>query len=193
MASTAGVSAPLQERGTVSGNQPRMDSSTNEATTQTFKIGTPVQLTSGLVAEWAGDPNTTNGTLIYGVTKADGASIVTAGTPVQKSFGSVPFESSANKYLRPYFNDAKAKVVLANDDTVFYGQIGAASIPAACVVGARFGLTKDTDGHWYVDTSKTTVTAGSENVAVEIVGFDTWDTARGVLFKFLAKASAWPL
>lgn len=188
MASVAGVSAPICERSTISGNQPKVDSSTNETASQTFKIGTPVQVTTGAVLEWAGDPNTTNGTLIYGITKKDGASLATAGVALQKSWGSVPFESSAAKFLRPFYNDGKANVVLAVDDTIFYGQVGAASL-SGVYVGARYGLTKDTDGHWYVDTSKTTNTAGSENTAVEIVGFDSWDTDRGVLFKFLKKAS----
>lgn len=187
MASTAGVSAPICERGTISGNQPRVDSSRDEAATQTFKIGVPVQLTSGTVAIWAGDPNTTNGTKIFGIAKSDGASLATAGVALQKSWGSVPFQASAKKILRPFFNNGKTTVVLANPDTIFYGQVGAASL-SGVTVGAVYGLTVDTDGHWYVDTSKTTTTAGSENVAVEIVGFDSVDTARGVLFKFVEKA-----
>lgn len=182
------ATALIQERGTVSGNQPRMRR-LNEAAAQTFLQGTPLMLNpAGAVIAWNGTDMDHN---VIGVSKEFGASLLLAGYPLNRpvpadtwpydgggyKFGSVPYQPQAINLLRPYFNDGKTGVVLAIQDTLFYGQVGPAQTVAATDVGKSYNLKKDTDGHWYVDKSDV------EDV-VQVVKLDPWDTIRGVLFVF---------
>jgi hypothetical protein len=187
------ASALIQERGTVSGNQNRM-SRVNEDAAQTFLAGTPLQLNNatGALKAWDG-VTITNG--IAGIGKEFGANLTTAGVPLGTTqapsnapqvgggitFGSVQTEPAAFNLSRPYFNDGKTGVVLAITDNVFYGQVGPAQVTAQTDIGKSYGMTKDADGHWYVDKTKTGVSA-----CVVVTGLDNWDTTRGVLFTFLA-------
>lgn len=186
------ASALIQERGTVSGNQNRM-SRVNEDAGQTFLAGTPLQINNvtGALKAWDG---VTIPTGIAGIGKEFGANLTTAGVPLGTTqapsnapqvgggttFGSVQNEPAAFNLSRPYFNDGKSGVVLAITDNVFYGQVGPAQVVAQTDLGKQFGLTKDVDGHWFVDKTKTGASA-----CVVVTGFDNWDTARGVLFTFL--------
>jgi hypothetical protein len=186
------ASALIQERGTVSGNQNRMQR-INEDAAQTFLAGTPLMINSanGALKVWDG-ATITNG--IAGISKEFGANLTTAGVPLGTTqspsnapmvgggitFGSVQNESAASNLSRPYFNDGKTGAVLAIPDNVFYGQVGPAQTTAASDVGKQYGMTKDADNHWYVDKGKTGVSA----VCV-ITALDTYDTSRGVLFTFL--------
>jgi hypothetical protein len=175
MASTTGVSSPIQERVTVSGNQPQMRRY-NEAATQTFKRGVPVILdANGNVAEWGGST-----LAIAGISKEPGASLTTAGVAKQQTFDTVPNEPLAAQLSRPYFNDGQNGFVVANADTLWYAQVGTTTV--AGDRGKHYGLTKDTDGQWYVDKAKTT---DGTNTVVEVVDLDYWDTTRGVIVKFL--------
>ena len=190
------ATALIQERGTVSGNQMRMER-LNEAAAQTFLAGTPVSVTAGAVGAWNG---TTTAAGIAGIAKDFGAGLATAGVPLNTQyapsgapfgggglkFGSVPNMPLANNLARPYFNDGKSGVVLAISDTLFYGQVGPAQTVSQALVGTLAGLTIDTDNHWYVDTSKNTSGTGA---VVQIVQLDYWDTTRGVLFVFLPAAA----
>lgn len=193
------ASALIQERGTVSGNQMRM-SRQNEDATQTFLAGTPLQLNpaNSCLKAWDG-VTITNG--IAGISKEFGAGLTTAGVPLGTTQaaagpsatgpgggigfptggGGVQNEPAAINLTRPYFNDGKTGVILAIVDSLFYGQVGPLQVVASTDVGKQYGLTKDTDGHWYVDKTKTGI-----NACVAITGLDNWDTARGVLFTFLA-------
>ena len=176
------ATALIQSRNTVSGNQPRMQRLIEDAG-QTFKSGTPLQIhsTNGSLKAWDG---ATVSDAIAGVSKEFGANLAVAGTAQQQTFGSVQNESAAANYSRPYFNDGKTGIEVANQDTVFYGQVGPSQTTAATDIGLQYGMTIDTDGHWFVDKTKTGASA-----VVEVVGLDQWDAARGVLFVFLPSAS----
>lgn len=186
------ASALIQERGTVSGNQNRM-SRVNEDAGQTFLAGTPLQLNNatGALKAWDG---VTIPVGIAGIGKEFGANLTTAGVPLGTTqapsnapqvgggivFGSVQNETTAFNLSRPYFNDGKTGVVLAITDSVFYGQVGPAQTTLQTDIGKSYGLTKDVDGHWFVDKTKIGV-----NACVVVTALDNWDTARGVLFTFL--------
>jgi len=191
------ATALIQERGTVSGNQMRMSRLIEDAA-QTFLAGTPLMInnaTGGLKA-WDG-VTLTNG--IAGIGKEFGANLVTAGIPLNAppgiapgalgiggglSFGSVQNQPAAVNLLRPYFNDGRTGVVLAVTDNLFYAQVGPSQTTLITDIGKQYGMTKDVDGHWYVDKTKTGASA-----CVMITGLDQWDTARGVLFTFLTSVA----
>jgi len=177
------ASALIQERSTVSGNQWRTRRIIEQAG-QSFLQGTPLMLNNvtGALQAWDG-LTIANG--IAGISKEFGANLTTTGTAQQQSFGSVPNETLAKNYSRPYFNDGQTGIIVANTDNVFYAQCGPAQTTSAANVGQQYGMTLDTDGHWYVDFTKTGVDA-----VCEVVQLDYWDTARGVIFVFLASASA---
>lgn len=194
------ATALIASRGTVSGNQPRMER-LDEAAAQTFLMGTPVSLTGGGVTAWNG---TTVAAGIAGISADFGQNLATLGVPLGTilaptkapfagggiKFGTVPNMPNAANLSRPYFNDGKSGIVLAIPDNVFYGQVGPAQVTAQTDIGASFGLTIDTDGHWYVDKTKNTSAAW----VVQIVDLDAWDKppngigGRGVLFTFLPAA-----
>ena len=179
------ATALIQERGTVSGNQMRMQRMIEKAG-QTFKSGTPLMIdtTVGALKAWDG---TTVSDGIAGIAKEFGANLASTGVAQQQSFGSVQNEANASNISRPYFNDGQTGIVVANQDTMFYGQVGPSQTTAATDVGKTYGMSIDTDGHWFVDKTKTGV-----NAVVTIVGLDDWDTTRGVKFVFLASASQLP-
>jgi hypothetical protein len=186
------ASALIQERGTVSGNQNRAGRY-NEDAGQTYLAGTPVMVNNadGGIKAWDG-VTIANG--IAGIVKEFGANLTTVGVPLGTTqqpsnapqvgggvtFGSVQNEPAAANLSRPYFNDGKTEVILAIPDNVFYGQVGPNQVVVAADLGKQYGMTKDVDGHWFVDRTKVGV-----NACVVIVGFDNWDTVRGVLFSFL--------
>lgn len=169
-----------------------------EAATQTFKQGTPVQLTAGNVAVWDG---ATVAAGILGITSEDAHNLASAGlgfpgpfTTVGypgtgTTFGSVPNQSSAvNIPEGAPFTIGGIVVWMADGNTIFRGQTdnntGAATTPTKANVGTQYGLTIDANGHWYVDFAKVTV---GTNTVVEMVGLDPIDgsiaNAR-ILFKF---------
>jgi hypothetical protein len=170
----------------------------NEDAAQTFLAGTPLQMNNatGALKAWDG---VTIATGIAGIAKEFGANLTTAGVPLGTTqpaagpaatgpgggvvfgpAGGVQNEPAAVNLSRPYFNDGKTGVVEAITDNVFYGQVGPAQTVVQTDLGKQYGLTKDTDGHWYIDKTKT----GASAVLV-VIGFDNWDTARGLLFTFL--------
>jgi len=180
MASTTGVSAEIHAIQSVSGNQPRI-ARIGEKATQTFLAGVPLQIdASGYMKEWDGS------TLLIGIagfSKEFGANLTTNAVAQTLTFGKVPYESSAVNIPRGApLNDGKTGFEVATDDSVFYGQVGTTT--AVTDVGLQYGLTKDTDGHWYIDKSKT-----GANAVVSIVALDTIDTTRGVHFTVLNAAA----
>lgn len=168
----------------VSGNQPRIRD-IPEAATQTFLAGTPVALNaSGDVIAWAGSILTALTGAIIGIGKNPGKNLTVAGTAQQLSQGSVPNQPLAQNIQRPYFDpDGNTLFETADPDTIFIGQVGPAQSVTQANVGVAYGISIDTDNHWFVDTSKLTV-----NSCVMIVKLDPNDqaaTKRGVYFRFI--------
>lgn len=171
---------------TISGNQPRIRD-IPEAATQTFLAGTPVALdASGDVIAWAGVIVTALVGAVIGIAKNAGKNLTTAGTAQQLSQGSVPNQASAKNIQRPYFDpDGATLFEVAVDDTIFQGQVGPLQTALQSDVGIPYGMSKDSDNHWYVDKTKTTV---GTNTLVTIVKLDPNDqsaTPRGVYFRFI--------
>ena len=162
-----------------------------EDAAMTFLEGVPVtyNTTTGGVNEWNGTSFTG---LIAGVSKEGASNLTTVGVPKTLTYGSVPNQPGAVKIpMGAPLNDGRIGLDLAVSSTVFKGQINpTGQTLAATDVGKSYGLTKDSDYHWYVDKTKTTTSgSGSSNQAVvEIVGLDQFDTTRGVRFVFLAAA-----
>ena len=173
-----------------------------EAAGQTFLEGTPVQLTAGNVAAWDG---ATIADGIAGVALGDGQNLGSAGAgfpgPFSPSpfpgtgttFGTVPNQPSAvNIPEGAPFSLGGTTYATSTRETIFRAQTdnntGAATTPTQADVGTAYGLTKDADGHWYVDFGKTTV---GTNTVVEMFALDPIDGSSAnarVLFKFLATA-----
>jgi hypothetical protein len=163
-----------------------------EEATQTFLQGVPVMVkpTDGGVVEWDGV------TVSYGIAgfSVEAASnLTTTGVAKTLTFGSVPFEASAVNIPRGApFNDGAIGFEVSTDDCVFKGQVGPAQIAVAADVAKQYGLTKDTDGHWYIDRTKA---IPGVNTVVTITKLDPQDqsaTPRGVYFQILQIATQMP-
>lgn len=184
------ASALIQERRTVSGNQFAMRRLFEDAG-QAFLAGTPLMVNpvTGMIVAWDG-VTILNG--IAGISKTFGAGLTLAGVPLGtpawginvgggQTFGSVQNEPLAANFSRPMFNDGMTDVVLANQDNVFYAQVGPLQATALTDIGMQYGMTIDpADNHWYVDKLK----LGPAAVCT-VLDLDVWDTARGVLIQFL--------
>lgn len=165
----------------ISGNQPRIRRIIEEAG-QTALSGVPVQInaTDGGVQEWDG---TTVVTGIAGFSKEFFNNLTTTGVAKQITQGTVPYQSAAANIQRPFFDDGRIGLEVANQDTVFQGQVGPAQTALVSDIGKQYGMTKDSDGHWFVDKTKTTV---GTNTVVTIVNLNPDDqsaTPRGVYFQ----------
>lgn len=163
-----------------------------EEATQTFLQGVPVMVkaTDGGVIEWDGV------TIAFGIAgfSAEAASnLTTTGTAKTLTFGSVPFAASSVNIPRGApLNDGTIGFEVATDDNVFKAQVGPAQIAVAADVGKQYGMTKDTDGHWYVDRTKANP---GVNTVVTITKLDPQDqsaTPRGVYFQILQTSSQMP-
>lgn len=182
-----------------------------EELTQTFKAGTPVEITAadGGIKAWDGSAGA-NGTVqtsaliggIVGIAYEAASNLAATGSgapqPLQPftgtgavagTFGSVPNQPSAKNIAHGApINDGRVGVVVNTSTVVFsatFGNNGNTATPAATDVGKQYGLTVDTGGNfWYVDKNKSTV---GTNTVVTVVGLDPRDTpAAGtrVLFTF---------
>jgi len=106
-------------------------------------------------------------------------------TPPQSlTFGKVPNEPSAQNIGQPLFNDGRVGLEVSDQDNVFRAQVGPSQTTALTDVGASYGLTIDTDNHWYVDKTKTGASA-----VVKVTKLDPIDTTRGVWFVVLPGAA----
>lgn len=182
---------------TVSGNQARVRR-INEEATQTFLQGTPVMLApvDGGVQAWDG---VTIAAGLAGFCLSAASNLTTTGVAKTLTFGSVPNETSAVNIPRGApLNDGRVDFETASQDTIFRGQVGPSQTVTQSNVGKQYGMTKDTDGHWYVDTTKTTV---GTNTVVIITKLDPNDqggyplanpvpaSPRGVYFQVTAAAA----
>ena len=187
------ASALIKAIRTVSGNQPEIRRLPEEAA-QTFLDGTPVQINNvdGGVQAWDG---VTIPQGIAGVSKESASNLAVTGT-VPSMFGAgaigavstVGVVSAKNVQNQPLartiyrgspYNDTRVGFEVAVSDTVFYGQVGPNQTPVPSDVSKLYGLTKDTDGHWYVDRTKT-----GNSAVLTIVKLDPIDVLRGVHFQF---------
>ena len=159
-------------------------SSQPEAAGQTFLSGVPVQLNgSGYVQQWDG---TTVAAGILGVSESFGLNlgIAGAGAPVPpfggvtgniatQTYGSVVNQPlGVNIALGTPVSDGRTLYMEPNQDNIFQalfdnltGTVAADYTPVQASIGLTYGMTKDANGYWYVDKSKT---GGS--AVVQIVG-----------------------
>ena len=159
-------------------------SSQPEAAGQTFLSGVPVQLNgSGYVQQWDG---TTVAAGILGVSESFGLNlgIAGAGAPVPpfggvtgniaiQTYGSVVNQPlGVNIALGTPVSDGRTLYMEPNQDNIFQalfdnltGTVAADYTPTQASIGLTYGMTKDANGYWYVDKSKT---GGS--AVVQIVG-----------------------
>jgi hypothetical protein len=181
-----------------------------EELTQTFKQGTPVEITAadGGIKAWDGTTGTAftfpsaNIGAIVGICyeAASNLSATGSGAPTPMSpflgvgavagtFGSVQNQSSAKNIAHGApLNDGRVGLHLASINVIFsatFGNNGNTATPANTDVGKNYGLTIDTGGNfWYVDKNKSTP---GTNTVLQVVGLDLRDIpAAGtrVLFQF---------
>ena len=176
MASSTGVSIPIYGSRSAQGQQPEVRRLA-EGASKTFLTGTPVQLTSGYLAAWDG---TTVALGICGFSMEPGKNRTSNGVAqIITTPPAVPNEANAVTIQIPPFDDGKMNIYVANNQTYFYGEANTTATQAN--IGVAYGLTKDTNGYWYVDFTNTTTPS------VVVTGLDDWDT-RGVFFQVLASA-----
>lgn len=167
-----------------------------EKATQTFQIGTPVQIeaASGYLQACA-TINSAATALIAGISAEQGASLTSNGVAkTQNLTNKVQNQSAA--VITPLgapMNDGTSGLFVANNESVFEGILGDSTddtlaVVAATDLGAIFGLTKDaTTLCWYIDKAITTVNGGACVVIEELV--DAVGTLHGkVRFKVLRAA-----
>lgn len=159
-----------------------------EAITQSFKAGAPVYVDgTGGIAVW---PGVVVAAQILGFAMEAGSSLTTIKVPKTTTEGSVDNQPLAQNIPRgAKLNDAKVGVELGVASTVFFGQVKSDQTPLITDVGVSYGLTVDTDGHWYVDKTKTLTSGGggTSQAVVQVVKLDDYD-ARGVQFVLLPTA-----
>src|SRR6185369_2459161 len=139
-----------------------------EKLSQTFKFGTPVQVDNGVdggVKEWAGTPATD---LIAGFSTEDAQNISATGLDApgamqaygglgsSLTYGSVPNQTNAKNIARGGpVQDGRVSFEASFPGSVFSGAVGSTQTTVATDVDKEYGLTKDSDGFWYVDRTKT--------------------------------------
>ena len=175
-----------------------------EKSGQTFKFGVPVQLASGFVQEWDG---TTVSAGILGVSESFGQNLGSngAGAPGMpfgqigapgaiQTYGFVINEPSAvNIALGTPVADGRTLYIEPNQSNIFEamydnstGSVAADYTPTEAAIGTNYGLTRDTNGFWYVDAG---VTGG--NAVVQYLGVNPisgYTVNALVRFVFIASA-----
>lgn len=165
-----------------------------EAATQSFLQGTPVQLSGGYLQACA-TINSAATALIAGISTVPGASLSSSGVPkTQNLTYSVPNQPSA--VITPLGappNDGTSQYLAADQVQTFVGTLGNSGTAANATLavtmrGSIFGLTKDAGNNfWYVDQNITTAAGGACVEIVELI--DAVGTLNGrVEFKILAAA-----
>ena len=177
MAAVLSDHQPIRVVQTISGNSP-FSQEIAEQLSQTFLEGVPVMLNSGFIKEWDATANITVGTAtagIAGISRAPGSNLGSSGLGAPSPFtgvgapGAAPtFGKVLNQPLAVNFTPGAPMVTgrtpfeVACLDTIFeatFDDAGGSTVNATTninMLGKRFGLTKDTTGHWYVDFAKVT-------------------------------------
>jgi hypothetical protein len=162
-------------------------SSQPEAAGQTFLTGAPVQLNgSGYVQQWDGTTVTAG---ILGVAESFGLNLGSAGlgAPVPpfggvtgtiaiQTYGSVVNQPlGVNIALGTPISDGRTLYMEPNQDNIFQalfdnltGSVAADYTPVQGSIGLTYGMTKDANGYWYVDKSKTGASAVVQIVALPL-------------------------
>lgn len=171
-----------------------------EGITQTFLPGTPVEFSGGYIIAWDGS---TVAAGIAGIALNGGSNLASAGlgAPTNAFSGigapgatplftdKIPNQSAAVSIPHgAKVVDGRNLIAIADANSIFEAQVdnnsGSSFTLAQTNIGVAYGLSKDTNGSWYVDLAKT---GGS--ACLVIVGQNTIDgfiaNAR-VYFKFLA-------
>lgn len=195
MAAVLSDHQPIRVVQTISGNSP-FSQEVAEQLTQTFLEGVPVMLNSGFIKEWDATANITVGTAtagIAGISRAPGSNLSSSGKGAPTAFTGVgapaaapTFGSVLNQASAINFTPGAPMVTgrtpfeVACPDNIFeatFDDAGGSTVNATTnvnMIGKRFGLTKDTTGHWYVDFAKTTQ---GTNTCVIIVRLSPLDGA----------------
>lgn len=179
----ANFSGPIEPVGNLGGAVSFDSSYLIEELSQTFVAYTPVQInaTDGGVQAWDG---TTVANGIAGFALAPASNLSATGFGAPQGFtpvlgpGSVIGSYPANPnqpqaVITPPgvpFNDGRILFATSVSVTVFVGNIGTTGSVIATnnnQVGVKYGMTKDTNNFWYVDTAKT-----GGNAVVQIVKLD---------------------
>jgi hypothetical protein len=162
---------------TVSGNTPKTRSLIEKAG-QTFFQGVPVMVeqATGSIIEWDG---ATVAAGIAGVSAQAGSNLAStgAGAPAPfapysglgsgLSWGNVQNQPSAKNIARGGpFVDGRCPFFEANEDTTFEAAVLSSQTTVVTDVTKNYGMTKDADGLWYVDRTKTGGTAVCKIVAL---------------------------
>ncbi len=152
---------------------------------QTFKYGSPVQLSAGgFVQAWDGATVTAG---ILGVAESFGLNLGTngagaptppfgeiTGTGAIQTYGFVPNQVSAvNISLGTPISDGRTLYMEPRESTIFQalfdnsaGTVAADFTPTQADLGVKYGLTVDANGFWYVDKNKTGGSAVLQIVAL---------------------------
>lgn len=132
-----------------------------EKALDTQYIGTPCVVdSSGFVVERVVINDGTD--LIAGFTSEAAHNLATSGVGVTLSYGAVQNQPSAkNIPVGAPLADGLIGFYVANDQVWFKGKVDDAGTLAQAYVGAIFGLTKGSNGFWFVDTSITAVASGA--------------------------------
>lgn len=143
-----------------------------EGASKTFKVGVPVVLTTGAIAE---SGVITGAATIVGFSSEPAHNLTTLGTaPIGGSgttFGSVPNQSSAvNVPIGAPMADGNCGVYIASNETIFQGKTASNYTITGATRGAIFGLTKDSGtAQWFVDTDITAANSGAILEVVDLV------------------------
>ena len=170
---------------------------------QTFKFGTPVQLSNlGFVQAWDG---ATVAAGILGVAESFGQNLASAGAgaPVPPfggitgtiaiaTYGSVPNQpSGVNIAIGTPVADGRTLYIEPNQDNIFQalidnsnGLVASDWTPTLASIGVAYGLTVDANGFWYVDKNKT---GGNAVLQIVALPFGSYLNAP-VNFVFLTSA-----
>lgn len=180
----AGKAVPIVVARTTTDSQASIRRYPEEAA-QTFKAGTPVFrdfAVNGGVTEWSGVVATSK---CAGIAIEPGANLTTLDTPETLTFGEVQNQPLAVNIPRGApINDGKCGVQLADGTTEFQAQVLDTVAALETDVGQTYGLTKDSNGYWYIDKTKTD--------SIVITGVYAGDAGRNggrEFFRFIAAAA----
>lgn len=155
-----------------------------EVASNTQKQGCPCYVSSGYAAERTVINDGTD--QIAGFTSEAAHNLSSSGVASTLTYGSVQNQPSAvNIPIGAPLSDGKLGFYTANDSVLFIGVVDDAATLAQSMVGTVYGLTKGSNGFWFVDTSITAVASGACVKVEELV--DAIGTVAGkVAFRVMA-------